>query len=219
MDIDRWGFARSLGDDRRAALLSPSVTFQGIAEEIRKQMRPLCWHSVPSVDMTIGFSRVTFCIHVGQPLFDLFFNSEQGYRASYFRNPDDGLRDNASFIASVSPVLIAWGRANGDASPDSFWRKAEEGLRRSSAKVWLAERGQQLCARCQGEWTDPQDDTAEILNGRWERRDNPNARRGRKAPYLTKLRIFGAFLKANGDEFIAARKRLRAQQISSDGWS
>jgi len=98
---------------------------------------------------------------------------------------------------------------------------AEESLKACSAKVWLAERGKEMgdCTHCSGEWSTPQDDVAEILNDRWEKDTNVNARYGRKAPYLTKIRIFGAFLNDLYDEFIPTKKRFRANEIHKVGWS
>jgi hypothetical protein len=60
---------------------------------------------------------------------------------------------------------------------------------------------------------------AEIVNGRWECAASANAVRGRKAPFLTKIKIFGAFLNERHDEFISWRKRHRAREIYESGWS
>jgi hypothetical protein len=103
---------------------------------------------------------------------------------------------------------------------------ASESLSAVSAKVWLAEVSKGLtaangrpCEHCLGEWSSPQDEIPEIKNERWEIRDEPYAKYGRKAPYLTKLKIFGAFINAEGDEFIPVGKRQRAKSIYELGWS
>jgi hypothetical protein len=76
--------------------------------------------------------------------------------------------------------------------------------------VWLAEAGVKLCEGCDGEWTHPQSDAAEIRNDRWESASDV---RGRKAPLLSKIKIFGAFLNERHDEFTSWRKRYRAWEI------
>ena len=76
-----------------------------------------------------------------------------------------------------------------------------------------------ICAACEGELGNPSNDAPEILNGRWEVEDEAFARRGRKAPLLTKVRVFGAFLDARHNELVPNRKRHRANQIHQWGWS
>jgi hypothetical protein len=103
-------------------------------------------------------------------------------------------------------------------SPRAF---IEQSLSSPSAKAWLAEPecGYRDCAKCAGEWTNPNDDVAEISNGRWECDPDTNALWGRKAPYFTKLRVFGAFLNANYDEVVPERKRHRAKHLFQRGWA
>ena len=100
----------------------------------------------------------------------------------------------------------------------------QESLLSPSSKVWLAEKGKEIdkkCSGCKGEWSAVagRRATAEILNGRWERADVQKAEWGQKAPYLTKLRIMGAFLNDRHDEFIPFDKRFRAREIHKLGWS
>ena len=95
-----------------------------------------------------------------------------------------------------------------------------------AAKVWLSEVSTGLdvipgqpCGHCSGEWSTPQDGVPEIKNERWEIRNEQYAKYGRKAPYLTKLRIFGGFIDKRGDEIIPADKRRRAWTIHELGWA
>jgi len=85
--------------------------------------------------------------------------------------------------------------------------------------VWLAEVGKGFCSLCAGEWRSADDESAEILNDRWERSTVPNAKNGRKAPFLEKLRVIGGFIDSAFDEYVTIRKRNRAQQIHEVGWS
>lgn len=215
MDIERWDLAPSLCDERRRALANPP-TFQAIIEAIQEKMEVLCCHP-NEFSYDNRFSRVVYCFRVSAPLFDMFFNSKNGYRASYYRSPYDGLRDNGLFIRSVLPALLASAETRCIAPKELGF--AEKSLKSCSSKAWLAERGKELCGRCAGEWSPPQDETAEILNNRWENGDSVYAKWGRKAPYLTKIRIFGAFLSERHDELIPASKRHRAREIHEVGWS
>ena len=65
----------------------------------------------------------------------------------------------------------------------------------------------------------PQDYTAGILNGRWEKGMETYSCYGSKAPVQKQLRVIGAFINEAGNEHVALRKRLRAQQIHEYGWS
>jgi hypothetical protein len=220
MNIHKWEFAESLGDRKEGLLSAPS--YEAIIESIQKKMMILCCHEQPCDDDK-RFSRVVYCIKVCKPLFDLFFNSKHGYRASYYRSPYDGLHNNELFIHSLLPALLASDCIKDVAKRSGFAeKKVEESLKSYSAKAWLAEIGKEIdskCTGCAGEWNYPQDDTAEILNDRWDKAPGANAKCGRKAPYLTKIRIFGAFLNEQYDEFIPAAKRYRANHIYKFGWS
>jgi hypothetical protein len=176
-------------------------------------MRVLCGHKGACNDDP-AFSRAAYSVELPRHLFDWLFNSVNGYRAWYFRSAHDGLRNNARLIRALTPTLLDSAKID-----TSF---AGHSLDALTAKVWLAERGNEVsreCPGCEGEWSPPQDDTPELLNGRWDLSTDPRAKCGRKAPYLTKLRIFGGFLNANGDEWVAARKRHRSREIQNYGWS
>ncbi len=190
--------------------------FEEIINFIKNEMEILCCHDQECTEHK-SFSRVVYCIQVSKPLFDLFFNSKNGYRAWYYRNPHLGTMNNELFIKSLSPFLIA-----SIQSKDIDTKRASESLKSYSAKAWLAEIGKEVdkkCLGCAGEWAYPQNDAAEIINERWERETDPKAKCGKKAPYLTKIRIFGAFLNNKYDELIPEAKRFRAQHICHFGWS
>jgi len=219
MNIHEWAFAESLGD-RRTTLLNAPV-FEHIIKLIQYEMTILCCHDQPCTDDD-RFSRAVYCLKVSKPLFDLFFNSNQGYRAWYYRSSHSGLINNEIFIKSLLPSLIASDQTKEAEQRGFSTKKATESLKGYSAKAWLAEKTKEIdttCNGCIGEWHYPQDDTIEIYNNRWENTNNSNAKCGRKAPYLTKIRIFGAFLNDQYDELIPARKRYRAEEINQFGWS
>jgi hypothetical protein len=213
MEIAQWDFSASLGNERLKQLSAPP-SFAAIVEEIKTGLEVVCCHLDPCTDMT-GFERIIYCIKVQPRLFDLFFNSRTGYRASYYRSPYDGLEANDHLIHSLVRRLLASDQTNATKGTEFI----KESLTSPSAKVWLAEAEQGLCPRCDGEWIEPKDDSAEIQNDRWEVGDCSNARRGRKAPFLTNLRIIGAFVNARYDEFVPSRKRRRAEDIHERGWA
>lgn len=200
--------------------LRKGVPFEQIAVDIATSMNVLCCHR--SAIKGSNFCRVAYCVELHKPLFDQFFNSEQGYRAAYFRSPWHGLSTNATFMAAVSPSLISNTLSGTCGLSSEFIR---ESLRTPSAKVWLAEHGKEVernCAACRGEWStgsagDPA--TPEISNDRWELAKSVKGSWGSKAPYLTKLRIMGAFLDERHNEFVPCDKRFRAEEIHAFGWS
>jgi hypothetical protein len=209
-----WHFSSALSNERREALVrAPALA--DILRLVASQMEVLCCHRA-ACDGMAGFSRVVFNVAVPQSAFDLFFNSEHGYRGAYFQSPHSGLAANETCVRHLTPALLAWARAH-EPSLDLVF--VEESLHSPTAKIWLTEFESHLCAKCAGEWGNPVDDQPEIINGRWERANSPAGKRGRKAPYLTKLRVFGAFLNERHDEFTPSRKRDRARELYDNGWS
>ena len=126
----------------------------------------------------------------------------------------EGLSVSAAFVERLSPPLVAASGMNKERRIDPT-----DSLNALSAKLWLSEVGKELCDRCVGEWKAPPSAAAEIQNGRWEVSTVPYAAYGCSAPYLTKIRIFGAFINGRGDEFIPISKRHRARELHECGWS
>jgi hypothetical protein len=210
--MGNWRYSPDLDAGRRARL-EASVPFGVIAQRIADEMRILCTHIDPC-DEAAGFSRIVSCVRVGENLFDSFFNSETGYRGCYFVSSTEGLSANSLLLGLVASPLAQF-RTHEEMNA----QRAEQSLRASSAKCWLAEVGKGFCEACAGEWTTPQDDIAEILNSRWEYGDTAASRSGRKAPLLRQLRILGAFVNAVGEQYVTTRKRNRAEEIHEHGWS
>jgi hypothetical protein len=204
-------------DNRRATLLAPT-TFEEIVGRIQHESTILCWHPEGCCDAkwftSERFFRVVYCLEMDESLFDVFFNSPHGYRGAYYRSPYSGLEANALFIETLLPKLLA--SSGHDRNERVF---AKESLTSPSAKVWLAEHGREQGRECIGEWSSDQaDGRTEISNDRWEHCNSANGP-GRKAWLYTKLKIFGAFLNDQHDEFIPKRKRHRARDIFECGWS
>ena len=161
------------------------------------------------------FRRPVYCISVARRLFDRFFNSRHGYRGAYFRSPYQGLQANDLLMRTVAPrLIVADPSGDGAALGTAF---IEASLTSLSAKAWLTEQNG-FCPLCAGEFLSRSDD-GEIVNGRWELGTSVQSRYGRRAPYLTKIRVMGAFLNDGYDEFIPTRKRRRHRDIHEWGWS
>lgn len=209
-----WQYSDSVDTTRQKRLLSVEY-FSDVVGQIKREMSVLCYHRQPCDDDS-GYARPVFCIQVPEELFDTFFNSPVGYRGSYFASPLHGLECNHRLMEALLPDLSSWARQNSPGYNASFIQEALLGV---SAKAWLAECTMELCPACEGEWSRPSNDQAEIINGRWNTSNQPNSRYGRKAPLHSKIRLFGAFLNNRGDEFIPARKRHRDQHIHDEGWA
>lgn len=220
MDFLKWKLELEAEAARRLPNLERSVSFEQIAIDISAGMIVLCCHR-SSIKGT-AYSRVAYCVQVEKDLFDLFFNSANGYRAAYFQSPWEGLRANATFLNTVTPKLLSSAPSSKCSLNEKFMH---ESLTTPSAKVWLAEYGKEVardCVACRGEWsTDSVGDLGkpEIRNGRWDYSQILKAKWGSKAPYLTKLRILGAFLDECFNELVPWDKRFRAKEIHEFGWS
>jgi hypothetical protein len=215
-----WTIELETEETARLPMLQYAEPFEQIAKNIPRSMSVLCCHA--DIKSGTAFIRVAYCVQIERNLFDLFFNSAQGYRAAYFRSPWEGMRANTTFLNAVAPKLLSSAPSSRCGLPDKFKRKS---LTTPSAKVWLAEQGNEVkgnCITCQGEWSASsvsKRDRPEIRNGRWEYAQTTKAQWGCKAPYLTKLRIFGAFLDVRFNELVPWNKRFRAKEIYEIGWS
>ena len=215
-----WEFSASLDPARTRELRDPPP-FETIVSRIKKVVsddgqQVLCCHSesAENIPGAYGFARVVYCLRLSPVMFDLFFNSASGYRAAYYRSPFEGMQANEYVLRSLVPVLLYSSPTQTIQTDRTF---IYESLTSPTAKVWLVEEGKERCEHCQPEWASHRDETPEILNGRWEKTDKREAIWGRKAPYLTKLRVMGAFLNDGYDEIVPAHKKHRAWHIHAFG--
>lgn len=218
--VQPWSYALSVEEAVRVPALSADLTFEELTSKIVNELDVLCCHR--SELASSGFRRPVYTLDIGRPLFDLFFNSSSGYRAAYFRSPGAGLDANVHFLTAIMERLVTAPQSDTSALAAEFIR---ESLRTPSAKAWLAEQGKEVdlkCPYCKGEWSAGScgpPELAEICNGRWETASGQNAEWGRKAPYLAKLRVIGAFLNDRYEELVPHDKRFRAYDIHHYGWS
>lgn len=205
----------NLEDETRIEKLISVNSYEDIIDQIEREMSILCYH-VQTCDDDTQYARPIFCIKITEDLFDAFFNSPVGYRGSYFQSIYQGMEVNYQLMKILLPRLSSWALENIPSYNTEF---TQEAMLAVSAKAWLAEETLHLCSACEGEWSDPNVDKTEIINGRWNNSGQPKARYGRTAPLGSKIRLFGAFLNSHGDEFIPKKKRFRGQEIHDLGWS
>lgn len=209
-----WSYAAHLSATRRDLLLRVR-SFDEVRDRVVEESQFLCCH-VQVCEEAPTFARIAFSYAVSPDAFDLFYNSPVGYRGSYFHSPSHGLEANETLITAMLPKLADAIPQQADTHERAF---VYESLTSPTAKVWLAENGLEQCAKCEGEFGNPADAMPEIINGRWNTADCASALRGRKAPRLTKIRVFGGFIDDRCNEWVSGRKRHRAWQIHRWGWS
>ena len=202
-------------DDQRLRRLQTSVPFEDIVARLKRNMQIVCCHTPDCCDKP-GYKRTIYCVELRAELFDMFFNSQSGYRGEYFESPHRGLSANALLLTTVRPQLVDWMGAHFMDQDPEF---AATSISSPSAKVWLAEETLSLCAQCKGEWNASVPADLEIINGRWEIDSHVEAEWGRQAHLFRKLRFIGAFLSDAGEEYVAPHKKSRADAIWARGWS
>jgi hypothetical protein len=191
------------------------LPFDDIIERVANEMEVLCAHTQDCGDRA-GYKRALYCVGVSAELFDVFFNSEFGYRGEYFHSPERGLASNRLILREVAPRLVAHAQGHETIPGSEF---ATRSLLMASAKVWLAEEALALCERCEGEWRSSLSSPVQIHNGRWELDTHLHAQWGRQAHAFRKLRFIGAFVDDADDEYVAAHKKHRASDICARGWA
>jgi len=214
--IDKWEFENSIGS-KRINDLEHCPSFEEIVQSIEKDMKILCVHEIPCDNCKKdGYYRITYCFEISKDLFDLFFNSKNGYRAWYYRSIEQGFEKNSFMIQALTPKLIKYGVEK--SIPEN---KIKLSLKASSSKVWLAEIGKGIeSCTCYGEWKYSQDSKIEIYNDCWEILDitkYPYSSYGRTAPCLKIIRIFGGFINEEGEE--EDLKPNRSKEIHDWGWT
>ncbi len=213
MSIETWNFSGTISQDRRDKL-NVAPEFESIVHQIQEEAQIICAVKEVIMSNPIDGHRVAYSLQVPSSVFDLFFNSNNGYRAWYCRSAEEGLRKNSHLIKVLTPRLLSAKVADDLSKADII-----KSLEFTSAKAWLAEAGNKLCDLCPGQFSSPQDSIPEILNDRWEHSENAKSLMGRKAPYLNRIRIYGGFIDSKGNEFIPPSKLLRAQDIFLYGFS
>ena len=208
-----WQFSDRI-DAPRQRVLSRRIPFSALARRLADTARPLCLHHDAADEGPPGYARAVACLTCDPDALDVWFNGAVGLRGQYFDNPVHGTTATMTTLLALMPVLAAVSVSGPDLGVNPI-----RSLTAAHAKVWVAEIGKGFCDACAGEVSAPRDDAPDILNGRWDRVDHPQARWGRKAPRPTQLRGLGGFVSADGAEWVAPNKVDRAMQIHEWGWT
>lgn len=208
-----WRYVGDAESERLSALAQP-LTHAKLPGALQRGLTLKCFHREPRQD-DASYERAVFCGTVGNELFDWFFNASTGYRGAFFESPDAGTRANRSLVDQLAEFLADWALAQ-QLDRDRQWILAS--LFKPSAKAWLAEHPG-LCSLCAGEWSPSYVSKLQIENSRWEVSSHVHSTWGRQAPRMSKVRIFGGFLNAAQNEWLASHKEERATHIFEHGWS
>ena len=208
-----WRYVGNGEPDRLAALENPQPHAE-LAGALRSGLKLQCFHREPRQDEH-AYRRAVFCGTVSPELFDWFFNASTGYRGAFFESASAGTEANRALVDQLAPVLVEWLTAN-QLDPDPQWVLGS--LAQPSAKVWLAEHPG-LCSKCAGEWSPSYSADLRIENSRWECSSHVHSAWGQQAPLLSKVRVFGGFIDAQQNEWLASHKAARAKHIWEHGWS
>lgn len=213
MQSSSWRYVGTAEPTRLAALGHP-LPLTELAGALKRGLKLECFHRESRQDDAV-YKRAVFCGSASHELFDWFFNASTGYRGAFFESPDAGSRANRSLVDQLAYFLTDWAIAHG-LDPDRQWVLAS--LAKPSAKAWLAEYPG-ICDQCAGEWSPSYISELQIENARWECSSHVHSAWGRQAPQLSKIRIFGAFIDAQQNEWLASHKTQRATDIWGHGWS
>lgn len=208
-----WRYVGSASPERLAALEQPRSAAD-LPEALRCGLNLVCYHrdrgrTDPS------FERAVFCGIVSPVIFDWFFNASSGYRGAFYQSREAGIRLNRELVDHLVLSLADWALSDGG-ERDRSW--VLDSLKMPSAKAWLAEYPG-LCKSCEGEWYASLSADLYIENDRWECATHVYSAWGRQAPLLSKIRIFGGLIDTDRNEWLAAHKAIRANQIWEYGWS
>ena len=227
-----WKYTQIISPER-IAYLSEKIEFKKIIEAINREMIVVDY-SIEESNCFNNCIRHSFIFSVTPKTYDIFFNSEYGYRGKYFLGTKEGKDANRELIAAIKEKLVNYANQN----PSNKWMSTKQNvgssLNKESAKIWIHQASSTL--------NDKQfkiiEDVA-IENTYWykfalkvkedskrkknERHKNYTRRfkaiLGLRAPVGVKLEIKGAFIDLEGNEVIGKGKYSRAKQIRYYGFS
>jgi len=207
---DLWIFAPSFDRSRRERL-EKFDSFDEIVEIIclKAQIMDACVREGEELGPSDCW-RPAVSLSVDAETFDAFFNSPGGYRAQYLCDPDHGQAANGQLLRALEPVLT-----NAVIERCGEKRLSRERIRNTflanSAKIWPDE-----------ETLDFAEATIDLAIERWKQPCdwiNAPQHAGLWAPEGTRLKVFGAFIDAYGNEIVSRKKIRRRFDIHECGFS
>ena len=220
-----WQFASGFDKKRREALNSVG-RFSEIVDRILAEASVVRFQVCRGkVGLLKGCNRPEFEIAIAAGTVDLFFNSTAGYRAQYLANPDEGQKQNAKLIATLTGQLTAYAESHPTKVPMSTDR-VRLALSACSAKVWLPETS----------FSFNHDLIEEITVPLWKRnalaaleafahgtRPDPEQQEkaiwGLRAAQATSIEVKGGFVSASGEEVVPFDKISRRLDIHNFGYA
>ena len=227
-----WMYSQFISPDR-IAYLSEQVEFQDIIKAINREM-VIINYSIEESNCFNNCIRHGFIFSITPKTYDIFFNSEYGYRGKYFLGTKEGTDANREIINALKEKLVNYANQNPSNKNILTNQKVENSLNKESAKIWIHQASSTLNEKQfkiiedvgieNANWykfaLKVQEDNKKKNN---ERHKNYTRRfkaiLGIRAPVGVKLEIKGAFLDIEGNEVIGKGKYSRAKQIRCYGFS
>ena len=173
--------------------------------------------------------RAEFYFKVDRKTLDLFFNSSEGYRAQYYIDPQWGTKCNRFMIDAVKEKLIDVARQSSQSM--MTFEQVKKSLESDSAKIWIHENDSTLSQTDK----DPTEIVALEIS-RWVQAMSQvlvawakhqqviptiqsRALLGVQAPEGSRMKILGAWLDNNNQEFVVPSKVHRSLHIHQYGFS
>ncbi len=227
-----WQYSQDISPERIDYLVR-QVDFEEIIRSIESEMVIIDYNIEESTCFN-NCIRHGFILSITPKTYDIFFNSEYGYRGKYFLGTNEGKNANRELIAALKEKLVNYSIQNPSSIKISTLQNVENSLNKESAKIWIHQASSTLNEKQFKTIMD-----AAIENPSWKafalkvEEDNKtpkgerhkNYRRrfkavlGLRAPVGVKLEIKGAFLDLEGNEVIGKGKFSRAKQIRYYGFS
>jgi hypothetical protein len=227
--IEEWSFRSEKVCWDRIRLLTQEFAWDDIIQRISDEMIDIKFRWKNGEREAVGKHRAEFLFSVSPNTQDLFFNSAYGYRAMYYLAPHTGVECNRDAIDSIKGRLIAAAKNSGPSMPSS--QDTIKSLEYGSAKIWISEDDSTL------DQTSRDRDSilalevprwVEAMNSvftAWKAGHKPTpsvesrALLGVQAPEGHRLKVVGAWMNNDGDEFVVPSKVCRAEHIHQYGFS
>lgn len=220
-----WQFSSSIDASRQAALESAG-DFEAVVKRILSEATVVSFKVCRGkVGHLKNCCRPEFELSVPTKTVDLFFNSPNGYRAAYLRDPDEGQKQNSRLLQALTPGLLSFASAN-PAKHQMSDPKLLLALQGLSAKIWLPEASFKFDHELIEEIVVPlwhRNALAALAAFNDRRRPEPEQQEkaiwGLRATVTNVLEVKGAFLNSELQEVVPHDKIMRRFDIQQYGYA
>jgi hypothetical protein len=229
MRIEEWRFRNEKVSSERIRLLTREFTSDDIIQRIADEMTDISFSWKKGDKEAVIKHRAEFVFSVNAQTQDLFFNSAYGYRAMYYLAPHTGIEFNRGAIDGIKGRLVA--AAKRAASSKRAVENIIKSLEYESAKIWISEDHSTLDQTSHDparilalevpRWVEAM---SAVLSA-WKAGHQPSptiksrALLGVQAPQGNRLKVLGAWMSDDGEEFVVQSKTYRAEHIHQYGFS